>query len=239
MGLEAKGKVYALILSSLRAVQCSISPFLFNLDYLKDIILYLILRETMGRIDESCVKREYDCLAASGTEKDILTALLITFCVSITLTSINSFSLRKRFFKTNFWLDLIFGVLSPILPAIYHFQLNKICLRLEKERSKLSKDAFMKKTKKIESLSHSLQTTKEIEVGFEAIMQIFLLLGMACFKYYMFKAPSGQTYSYFFSVATLVLKGNLILCFVSLSLSPFLALAGSMSIGQTSFDMNR
>ena len=50
-------------------------------------------------------------------------------------------------------------------------------------------------------------------------MQIFLLLGLACFKYYMFKAPSGQTYSYFFSVARLVLKGNLILCSVSLSLS--------------------
>ena len=162
---------------------------------------------------------DFGCLSASGTEKDILTALLITFCVSLTLTSINSFSLRKKFFKTTFWLDLIFGVFSPILPAIYHFQLNKFCLRLDKEISKLSKDAFMKKTKNIESLSHSLQLTKELEVGYEAIMQNFLLLGLACFKYYMFKGPSGQTYSYFFSVATLVLKGNLILCFASLFLS--------------------
>ena len=215
--LETQGKMC--ILNSLRVAKTSISPFLLNFDYLRDIITYLILKETLERIEQNCDVMGFGCLAASGTEKDILTALLITFCVSITLTSMNSFSLRKRFFKTNIWLDLIFGVLSPILPAIYHFQLNKLCLRLDKERSKLSQDAFMKKTKKIESLSHSLQLTKEIEIGFEAIIQIFLLSGLACFKYYMFKAPSGQTYSYFFSVATLVLKGNLILCSVSLSLS--------------------
>ena len=112
-----------------------------------DIITYLILKETLEQIEQSCDVMGFDfgCLSASGTEKDILTALLITFCVSLTLTSINSFSLRKKFFKTTFWLDLIFGVFSPILPAIYHFQLNKFCLRLDKEISKLSKDAFMKK----------------------------------------------------------------------------------------------
>ena len=68
----------------------------------------------------------------------------------------------------------------------------------------------MKKISWIENLFNSVQTTKEAEVSFEAIMQIFLLLSLACFNYYMSKAPSGQTYSYFFSVATLVLKGNLI-----------------------------
>ena len=152
-------------------------------------------------------------MAASGTEKSILTALLITFCISITFTSIDSYFLRKRFFKTKLWLDIIFSVLSPFLPGIYHFQLSKIRFEFDKKKSNLSKDVLIKKASWIENLSNSLQLTKEIEVGFEAIMQIFLLLGLASFNYYMFKAPSGQTYSYFFGVAHLVLRGNLILYF--------------------------
>ena len=217
--LEIKGQVYAFLLSFLRAVQTSIPSFLFSLDYLKDIILYLILRETVGRIEESCVQREYDCLAASGTEKDILTALLVKFCVSITHTSIDSFFLRKKFFKTSFWLDLIFAVLSPILPAIYHFRLNQMNLKLEKQKSKLNKDIFIRKASSLENLSNSVQLAKDVEVGFEAILQIFLLLGLVCFYPYMFKAPSGQTYSYFFGVAHIVLKGNYTLFFASLFIS--------------------
>ena len=77
----------------------------------------------------------------------------------------------------------------------------------------------MKKISCFENLSNSVQLTKEVEVGFEAIMQIFLLLGLASFNYYMFEAPSGQTYSYFFGVAHLVLRGNLILYFGSLFIS--------------------
>ena len=77
----------------------------------------------------------------------------------------------------------------------------------------------MKKISCIENLSNSIQLTKEVEVGVEAIMQIFLLLGLASFNYYMFEAPSGQMYSYFFGVAHLVLKGNLILYFGSLFIS--------------------
>ena len=60
---------------------------------------------------------------------------------------------------------------------------------------------------------------KEIEVGLEAVMQILLFLGFACFYSYVFKAPSGQTYSYFFGVALLVLKGNIVLVFASIFLS--------------------
>ena len=221
--LETKGKVYHFLLRSMRVIQNSLSSFFLNLDFMKDIITYLILSETVKQIEQNCddTFQGSVCLAASGTEKDILTALLVTFCVSIILSSIDSFFLRTRFFKTNFWLDLIFGVLSPVLPAIFNFRLGQMTSEVDKERSKLSKDALMKKIRSIENLSNSVQSTKEVEVGFEAIMQIFLLLALASFNYYMFKAPSGQTYSYFFGVAHLVLRGNLILYFGSLFISFF------------------
>ena len=217
--LETKGKVYQFLLSSLRIIKTSISPFFMNFDILKDIILYLMLNETVKRIEENCNQISLDCLAASGTEKDILKALLVTFCVSIALTSIDSFFLRKRFFKTNFLLDLIFAVLAPGLPAIYHFRLSQIRFKLQKQRSNLGNDVLIKKISQIEKLSNTVQSTRVIEVGFEAIMQIFLLLGLLCFYFYTFKAPSGQTYSYFFGVAIIELRGNLILYSVSVFFS--------------------
>ena len=135
---------------------------------MKDIILYLMLKETVNQIEEKCdqIFVEYDCLAASGSEKDILTALLITFCVSITISSINSFFQRKRFFKTSFWLDSIFAVLSPFLPAIYHFRLSQIRFKLNEQRSKLGKDVIIKETRRIENLTNSLQLNSEIEKWF-------------------------------------------------------------------------
>ena len=217
--LENKHKIYHFLLSVLRAIEISLPAFFLHLDYLKDIVLYLILRETVRRIEKNCGQVGFDCLAASGTEKDILLALLITFCVSIALTSIDSFLLRKRFFKTNIWLDLVFGVFSPVLPAIYYFCLNQMQLKLERQKSKLSRDVLIRNTSMVKKLSSSVQLTKEVEVGFEAIMQILLLLGLLCFYPYMFKAPSGQTYSYFFGVANVVMKGNYILIFASFSLS--------------------
>ena len=208
MELESKRKVLHFFLCSLRAIKTSIPPLLLNFDYLKDIVTYLILRETVQQIEENCGELGFDCLAASGTEKDILTALLVTFCVSITLTSINSFFLRGRFFKTTFWLNLFFVFLSPVLHAIYHFRLDQMKLELEKQKANLNKIFFMRKANRIEKLSSDVQMTKQIEVGFEAIMQFLLLLGLLCFYPYTFKAPSGQTYSYFFGVAIVVLKGN-------------------------------
>ena len=127
-----------------------------------------MLKETVNQIEEKCdqIFVEYDCLAASGSEKDILTALLITFCVSITISSINSFFQRKRFFKTNIWLDLIFAVFSPFLPAIYHFRLSQIRFKLNEQRSKLGKDVIIKETRRIENLTNSLQLNSEIEKWF-------------------------------------------------------------------------
>ena len=91
--------------------------------------------------------------------------------------------------------------------------------KLEKQKTKLSKDVLIRKTCKIEHLSNSIQLTREIEVNFETIMQILLLAGLTCFYRYMFEAPSGQTYSYFFGVAYLVVRGNFVLFSASLSLS--------------------
>merc|ERR1719341_1261381 len=92
-------------------------------------------------------------------------------------------------------------------------------LKFNRQKPKLSKDDLKAKTEQIETLSNSVQQTKEIEVGLEAVVQILLLLGFACFFPYVFKAPSGQTYSYFFGVALLVLKGKKRFIFASLFLS--------------------
>merc|ERR1719295_972697 len=217
--LETRGKIFFLLVSFLRAVQKSVSPFLLMLDYVKDLVLYLILRETVQRLEGNCENLGTECLAASGTEQDLMTALLVTFCVSIILTSINSYFLRKRFFKTNFWLNFVFGFVSPLLPAVFHIRLSQMRLELDRQKTKLSNDTLIKQNKNMETLSNSIQQTKEIEVGFEAVMQILLLLGLVCFYPYVFKAPSGQTYSYFFGVALLVLKGNKVLFFASLFVS--------------------
>ena len=155
----------------------------------------------MNRIDS--------IIAASGTEHDLILALLVTFCVSIILTSINSFFLRNRFFKTNrCWLDLIFAIIAPFLPAIYDIQLSQMRLKLEQQKRALKDNCLQRQSREIETLSNSVQQTKEIEVGLEAVMQILLQVGLACFVPYVFRAPSGQTYSYFFGVALLVLKGS-------------------------------
>ena len=63
--LETNSKVCRSLLIFLRAIQTSISPFLLNLDYVKDLSLYLILRETLIRIEENC-SGGVECLAASG-----------------------------------------------------------------------------------------------------------------------------------------------------------------------------
>ena len=221
MELETKGKVCNFLLGSLRTMQTSIPPFLLNLDYLKDIITYLIFRETIMRIEGHCDITRFECLAASEAEKAIVTALLVTVCVSVTLTSMDSFFMRKKFFKTNFLLDLIFAILSPVLPALYHFRLSQMIHKLDKHKSefKVNKDNLKRKAIFIEKLTNSIQLTKEMEVGFEAILQIFLLLGLTCFIHYVYQAPSGQTYSYFFGVAGIVLKGNKIFVYGSLTLS--------------------
>ena len=79
---------------------------------------------------------------------------------------------------------------------------------LEKEKKDLTNVEYQTRKQHIEKLRGIVLQSKSIEVGLEAISQIFILCGLATFYSYVFKAPSGQTYSYFYGVAFLVLKGN-------------------------------
>ena len=210
------------LVNFLRAIVISLPPFLLILDYFKDLVLYLILSQAMQRLEGNCNHLSslgMECLATSGTEQDLLTAFLVTVCVSIILTSLDSFFVRKRFFRTNFWLSCVLAIVSPLLPVIYHFQLSQMRPELEKEKIKFSNDLIRTNDKKIETLSNSTKQTKEIEVGLETVMQMLLLLGLTCFYPYVFNAPSGQSYHYFFGVALLVLKSNKELFFASLLVS--------------------
>ena len=220
--LETMGNIHLFLVRSLRAAKNSIPSFLLYLDYVKDIILCLIMKETLLRLQESCENistQGFHCLDASGTEQDLILALFVVFCISITLTSINSFFLRKRFFKTNRWLNFVFGIVSPLLPAIFYIRISQMKHELDNKKKELDKKELERKEKEIEKLTQSVQQLKAIEVGLEAVMQILLLLGLACFGPYVFKAPSGRTYSYFYGVTLLVLKGNRELYFASVFIS--------------------
>merc|ERR1719494_728387 len=94
-------------------------------------------------------------------------------------------------------------------------------LKFEKQKRGLKGNCLQRQSRELETLSTSVQQTKEVEVGLEAVMQILLLVGLACFVPYVFKAPSGQTYFYFFGVALLVLKGSRELFVASIIISFF------------------
>merc|ERR1719430_2711595 len=82
---ELKGGIYSYLVSFLRAVVASVSPFLLIFDSTKDLVLYLIASETLKRLDEGCKDTPFDCLAASEVERDLVTALLVTFSLSLIL----------------------------------------------------------------------------------------------------------------------------------------------------------
>ena len=214
-----QGNVYNFLIGIVRVLQTSVTPLLFILDYVKDIVLYLILRTTLQRLEDTCkplTALGIECLTASGAEEDLLTALLVSFCVSLILTSINAYFLRTRFFRTNCCLNILFALISPLLPAIYHIKLCRMKANYRTQRNKLSNFNLRRADMRLEALSNSVQQIKEMEVGLEALVQICLLSGLVCFYPYVFQAPSGQSYSYFFGVALLVLKGNKVLFFASL-----------------------
>ena len=219
--LMMRSKVCFVLISFFQAVLASVSPFLFIIDYVKDLVLYLILRGTVVRLEEVCKQLPSDlrCLPASPAEQDLLNALLVTFCVSITLTSLNAFYIRKRFFKTNYFLNIVFGMVSPLLPSVYHFRLCQLSQNLDRPTKKLTHIDNQEKAEKIENLSKLIHESKGIEIGLEAVLQIVLLLGLACFHQYVYIAKSGQSYSYFYGVALLVLKGNKFLYFANLFFS--------------------
>ena len=187
-----------------------VSPFILFLDYVKDPLLLLILRSTVQRLEEGCDSLFFarSCLAASQAEKNLLDALLVTLSVSILTTSIHAFHQRNHFFKRNYFFDFVLFISSPLLPAIYHWQIVSISKTLESEKKSMTIAEYEKRKHHLAKLTDIIQQSKAIEIGIEAITQILILCGLATFYPFVFKAPSGQSYSYFFGVALLVLKGN-------------------------------
>ena len=220
--LEGKNKVGFACVALGKTVQSSIPPFLIYLDLVKDLVLYKILHGTIARLEEGCVDSSKDtCLVATAAEENLLTAMLASFTVSIVSTSLHAFHNRHHFFHTNPLFDTILFIASPLLPAVYHFEIASISQTLEKEKKGLTNLEYQSRKEHIARLKDSVQQSKSIEVGLEAITQILILCGLATFFYFVFKAPSGQTYSYFFGVALLVLKGNSDLFVASVIISLF------------------
>ena len=159
---EIKGGIYSYFVSFLRAMVTSVSPFLLIFDYAKELVLYLIVDNTLEQLNTGCKDTHFDCLAASEVERDLVTALLATFCFSLILTSLNSYHMRKRFFKTNRCLDLLFFFVSPLLPAVYH--ISQARTELETKKSTLTNKEYQQRKETAEKNFHSNQQTKLMEV---------------------------------------------------------------------------
>jgi len=208
---ESAGCVFYFLIPILRTIMTSIFPLFFFLDYVKDLVLYPLVRDTVKRLDGGCKNISalgFSCLAASDTEVDILNTFLIAISLSIIATSLFAFSKRKEFFKSSPLLDAFLFISSPLLPAIYHIHVALCHHKLQKKKKKISNFEYQEEMLKIQHLRDFILKAKSIEIGLEAIVQILLLFGFGTFVAFSFVAPSGQSYSYFYSVAKLVLKGN-------------------------------
>ena len=218
---ENRNKVGFVCFSILRTLTSYVSPFLMFLDNVKDLALNLILRGTVQRQESACPELSDlgSCLAASQAEKNLLDALLATLSLSMVSTSLHAYHQRYHFFVTNRLFDIILFLSSPFLPAVYHMQVAKISQSLEQEKKNITNLEYRSRKQKIAKLRDIIHQSKSIEVGLEAITQILLLSCLATFFFFVFKGPSGQTYSYFYGVAELVLKGNAQLFLASIFIS--------------------
>jgi len=221
--VEGKNKYWSACISTIQTLASCVTPFFLFLDYVKDPVLLLILRGTVQRLEEGCnslsISSSDSCLAASQAEKNLLNALLIILSVSIVTTSLHAFHQRKNFFRTNSLFDFILFISSPLLPAVYHLQIVSKSRTLETEKTSMAITEYQNRKQHLTKLTEVLQQSRSIEIGLEAITQILVLCGLAAFAPFVFKAPSGQSYSYFFGVALLVLKGNAPLFFASILIS--------------------
>ena len=216
--LENKNSAGLTLVAFGKSVQSSIPPYLIFLDMTKDIVLYKILSGTIERLAEGCEDLS-TCLAATPAEENLLTAMLVVFIISLVLTSLHTWYQRHHFFKTSPLFSFVLFVASPLLPAVYHLKIATNSQTLEKKKKSISIKEDQDKKKKNEKLRDIVQQSKSIEVGLEAISQILILCGLATFYDFVFKAPSGQTYSYFYGLALLVLKGNAPLFIASILIS--------------------
>merc|ERR1719500_1025357 len=110
--------------------------------------------------------------------------------------------------KTATLLDAFLFISSPLLPAIYHINLALRHHKLHKKKRQMSNLEYQEEMKQIEGLTDIILKAKSIEISLEAIVSIFVLFGFGTYVGFSFMAPSGQSYSYFYSVARLVLRGH-------------------------------
>ena len=210
--LESAGTgFFFFIIQILRKIRISVFPLFFFLDYVKDLVLYPLVKDTVKRLDAGCRNISalgFNCLAASTTEEDLLAALLTAICLSIIITSLFAFANRKMFVKTSPLLDVFLFIFSPLLPAVFHIHVGLRNEKLEKKRKQMSNLEYQEEMLEIERLTDVILKAKSIEIGLEALMQILLFFGFGTFAAFSLEAPSGQSYSYFYSVATIVLRGN-------------------------------
>ena len=207
---ESRDKCFSLLSSVCQTLKTCMSPFLLYFDYFKDFSIYFIVKGTIDRLDHICdhISDNQPCLTVSEVEKNILNTLLVTLIVSVVCSCLHLFHRRHHFFVTNYFFNFVLFILSPFLPAIYHMHVGSMSQTLKKERKSIPNTVYQKREQHIAKLRDILQQSKSIEVGVEAVNQIIVLCGLASFFPLVFKGPSGQTYSYFYGVATLVLKGN-------------------------------
>ena len=208
---ESKGGDCSFIVPVLRTIMTSAFPFFFFLDHVKDLVLYPLLRDTVERLDEGCKNISdlgFSCLAASGTEQDLLIILLAAIIVSIIATSLYSFFSRSFFFKTTIFLDALLFVCSPLLPAIYHIHVALRQHNLEQKKKQVGNLEYQQEMETIEKQRYFILKAKSIELWLEAVIQLLVLFGFGTFVAFTYEAPSHNRYSYFYSVARLVLKGN-------------------------------
>jgi hypothetical protein len=96
--------------------------------------------------------------------------MLASFTVSIVSTSLHAFHKRHNFFKTNSntFFDTVLFIASPLLPAVYHFEIASISQTLEKEKKGLTNLEYQSRKEHIARLKDIVQQSKSIEVGLEA-----------------------------------------------------------------------
>ena len=218
--VEGRNKFFFVLISICQTLKSCSPSFLLYLDYVKDFVVYSILRGTVQRLVKLCegLSQDQSC-PVSEAEKILLDTLLLALTVSIVSSSLHAFHQRHHFFATNRVFDSLLFILSPFLTAIYHIQVGSISQTLKRERKSITNLEYQSRKQHLAKLRDILQQSKSIEVGVEAVTQILVLCGLATFKSLTFKGPSGQTYSYFHGVALLVLKGNAALFGASILIS--------------------
>ena len=178
----------------------------FALDLIKDVIFFLILRETLSHVDGS--------LSNSTAEHYFCYGIITCIVISQVTTGFYCFLHRDQFMPDG----SVPAALACLffLPLFLHFKLikQKAALhQLSREFDK-SKDmtSFFTNKQELEAEIAILHRTKAnmklLQATVESIPQIIFLLSYLCFYDFLYVA-SGRRYDYFFGVANTMLGENM------------------------------